>query len=111
MYRYGNLGALLTPAPSDRRKPRVMTARDAPAPDPRQRPRPRTAMSGQILYGMHRETADVVVRNLTDGGAKVRLSAAAGVRISDRVVLRIAAVDRVGIVAWRSGNEVGLRFE
>jgi hypothetical protein len=88
-----------------------MTDSDAPPADPRRRPRPRVAMRGRILYGVHRETADVVVRNLTDGGAKVRLTAAAGVRVSDRMVLRIDSVDRACVVAWRSGDELGLRFE
>lgn len=68
-------------------------------------------MSGQLLHGIHRESADVVVRNLTDGGAKVRLTAAAGVQITGPLILRIAAVDRPCAVAWQSGDEVGLRFE
>lgn len=68
-------------------------------------------MSGQILHGMHRETADVVVRNLTDGGAKVRLASTTGVQITGRLILRIASVDRSCVVAWQSGDEVGLRFD
>lgn len=88
-----------------------MTDSDAPPADPRRRPRPRVAISGRILHGLHRESADVVVRNLTDGGAKVRLTAAAGVRISGPVVLRIDSLDRACVVAWRSGDELGLRFD
>ena len=88
-----------------------MTDSDAPPADARRRPRPRVAVSGQILHGIHRESADVVVRNLTDGGAKVRLTAASGVRISGPVVLRIDSVDRACVVAWRSGDELGLRFD
>lgn len=68
-------------------------------------------MSGQILHGMHRECADVVIRNLTDGGAKVRLTSTTGVQITGRLILRIASVDRACVVAWQSGDEVGLRFE
>ncbi|GLS02511.1 hypothetical protein GCM10007859_25350 [Brevundimonas denitrificans] len=88
-----------------------MTAPDAPTADARRRPRPRVAMRGQILHGMHRECADVVIRNLTDGGAKVRLTAATGVQITGPLTLRIASVDRPCVVAWQSGDEVGLRFE
>ncbi|MDP2116585.1 MAG: hypothetical protein Q8J71_04235 [Brevundimonas sp.] len=88
-----------------------MTDSDAPPAEARRRPRPRMAMSGQILHGMHRECADVVVRNLTDGGAKVRLTAASRVQITGRLVLRIASVERACVVAWRSGDEIGLRFE
>ncbi len=87
-----------------------MTAPDGPPADARRRPRPRTAVSGQILHGMHRECADVVVRNLTDGGAKVRLTSVTGVRITGPLILRIASVDRTCAVAWQSGDEVGLRF-
>ena len=68
-------------------------------------------MSGQLLHGVHRESADVVVRNLTDGGAKVRLTSTSGVRFAGRLVLRIGSVDRSCTVAWQTGDEVGLRFE
>lgn len=88
-----------------------MTAPDAPPADARRRPRPRVAVKGQLLHGAHHECADVVVRNLTEGGAKVRLLATSGVRISGRLILRIAAVDRPCAVAWQSGDEVGLRFD
>ncbi len=88
-----------------------MSVSDHPPAEARRRPRPRTAMSGQLLHGIHRESADVIVRNLTDGGAKVRLTASTGVQITGRLVLRIAAVDRPCAVAWRSGDEIGLRFD
>lgn len=68
-------------------------------------------MSGQILHGIHRECADVVVRNLTEGGAKVRLTASPGVHLTGPLILRIASLDRPCVVAWQSGDEVGLRFE
>ena len=68
-------------------------------------------MSGQLLHGVHHERADVVVRNLTDGGAKVRLTSTNGVHIMGHLVLRIGSVDRACVVAWQSGDEVGLRFE
>ncbi len=88
-----------------------MSPSDAPPADARRRPRPRVAMSGQILHGIHRECADVVIRNLTDGGAKVRLTGATGVQITGPLILRIASVDRTCAVAWQSGDEVGLRFD
>ncbi len=68
-------------------------------------------MRGQLLHGIHRECAEVVVRNITDGGAKVRLTTTTGVRIEPPLVLRIAGIDRPCDLAWRSGDEVGLRFE
>lgn len=68
-------------------------------------------MRGQLLHGMHRECAEVVVRNITDGGAKVRLIATGGVRIRAPLTLRIGSVDRRCAVAWQSDDEVGLKFE
>lgn len=68
-------------------------------------------MSGQIVHGFHREVIDVVVRNITDGGAKVRLTSTVGVTVQGRVVLRLATGERTGTVAWQSGNEVGLKFD
>lgn len=88
-----------------------MTIPDGPPADARSRPRPRVAVKGQILYGVHQECADVVVRDLTGGGAKVRLTSASGVQITGRLILRIASVDRPCVVAWQSEDEVGLRFE
>ena len=84
---------------------------EAPPTDARRRPRPRTAMKGQILHGIHHECADVVVRNLTEGGAKVRLTSTTGVTITGRLVLRLATGDHPCEVAWQSGEEVGLRFD
>ena len=68
-------------------------------------------MSGQLVHGLHRECADVVIRNLTDGGAKVRMISTTGVRITGPLILRMASVDRACALAWQSGDEVGLRFE
>lgn len=88
-----------------------MTAPNQPRADARRLPRPRVAMRGQILHGIHRECADVVIRDLTEGGAKVRLTTPSRVAIRGRLVLRIASVDRQCVVAWQSGDEIGLRFE
>jgi hypothetical protein len=68
-------------------------------------------MSGQLVHGFHGEVVDVVVRNLTDGGAKVRLTSTVGVTVQGRVVLRLATGERTGTAAWQAGNEVGLKFD
>lgn len=68
-------------------------------------------MKGQLLHGAHHGCADVVVRNLTDGGAKARLIPTSGVPIRGPLILRIASVDRPCVVAWQSGDQVGLRFD
>lgn len=87
-----------------------MTAPDDPSPDARRRPRPRVAVPGKIIYGIHHEVAEVVVRNLTEGGAKVRRKSIVNAAIGDRLVLRLATGDRPCVVAWLSGDEIGLRF-
>ena len=68
-------------------------------------------MSGQIVHGFYGEVIDVVVRNLTEGGAKVRLTSTVGVTVQGRVVLRLPSGERTGTAAWQSGNEVGLKFD
>lgn len=80
-------------------------------PDARRLPRPRVAMKGQLLHGIHREAADVVIRNLTEGGAKVRLTSTVNAAIGDRLVLRLPTGERPCVVAWKSGDEIGLRFD
>ncbi|MGZ9114734.1 MAG: PilZ domain-containing protein [Brevundimonas sp.] len=88
-----------------------MTAAADPPSDARRRPRPRVAMSGKIIHGLHHEVSEVVVRNMTEGGAKVRLTAPNRMLITGRLVLRISSGDREAVVAWQSGDEIGLRFE
>lgn len=88
-----------------------MTTPDAPPPDARRKPRPRVAMSGKIVHGIHNEVADVIIRNLTEGGAKIRLTSTVNAVIGGRLVLRLPAGDRPCVVAWHSGDEVGLKFE
>jgi len=57
-----------------------------------------------------REAHAVVVRNMHEGGAKVRLTSTRGVALSGAVVLKLAAGERDCTVVWQAGDEVGLRF-
>jgi hypothetical protein len=68
-------------------------------------------MRGQLLHGIHRECAEVVIRNLTDGGAKVRLTSTGADHVHGPLMLRIAPIDRPCVMAWRAGDELGLQFE
>ena len=88
-----------------------MVAPADPPSDTRRQPRPRVAISGRLLHGIHRETAEVIVRNLTEGGAKVRVQSAVSATVGDRLVLRLPTGDRPCLVAWRAGDEIGLRFD
>lgn len=78
--------------------------------DNRRRERPRIAVTGQIIHGPMRESHGVVVRNMHEGGAKVRLTPGRGVTISGPVVLKLTAGERDCTVVWQEGDEVGLRF-
>lgn len=57
-----------------------------------------------------RETHAVVVRNMHEGGAKVRLTLGRGVVVSGPAVLKLATEERACAVVWQTGDEVGLRF-
>ncbi|HEY0600267.1 PilZ domain-containing protein [Brevundimonas sp.] len=81
-----------------------------PGLDNRRRERRRIAVTAQIVYGPMRESHAVVVRNMHEGGAKVRLTATRGVTFSGRVVLKLETGDRCCAVVWQAGDEIGLQF-
>ena len=81
-----------------------------PGLDHRRRERPRIAVTAQIIHGPMREAHAVVVRNMHEGGAKVRLTSTRGVTLSGQVVLKLTTGERDCTVVWQAGNEVGLRF-
>ena len=78
--------------------------------DHRRRERPRIAVTARIIHGPMREAHAVVVRNMHEGGAKVRLTEARGVTVSGPVVLKLTTGERDCTVVWQRGDEVGLRF-
>ena len=78
--------------------------------DNRRRERPRIAVTAQIVHGPLKESHAVVVRNMHEGGAKVRLTSSRGVILSGQVVLKLTAGERDCTVVWQEGNEVGLQF-
>ncbi|HYC98516.1 PilZ domain-containing protein [Brevundimonas sp.] len=78
--------------------------------DNRRRERPRIAVTAQIVHGPMKETHAVVVRNMHEGGAKVRLTSTRGVMLSGPVILKLTTEERHCTVVWQAGDEVGLRF-
>ena len=77
----------------------------------RHRSRARSLLSGRLFLADKGSTADCVVRNLSDEGARVRVSAA--IRVTQEVGLLMI---RDGVyfdaeLAWRSGDEAGLTFK
>ncbi len=85
---------------------------DSASEDARRRePRPRTLLSGKLVFGLHSLTADCAIRNLSSGGAKLQTSLAASLpREVWLIVIKRNLAYRCRL-AWRRGEEVGLRFE
>ena len=71
-------------------------------------PRKRTLRSAKIVYGDYRYTLDCVIRDVGDGGARLRSAHAADApnefHLFDAGQLQKAAVQ------WRRGDEMGVRF-
>jgi hypothetical protein len=91
--------------------PEFMFAAPA-ADDPRRSERRmRTLLTGKLVFGEHGLTADCTIRNLSSGGAKLQTSLAATLpREVWLIVVRKDCAYRAS-VAWRVGEEVGVRFE
>ena len=81
-----------------------------PGLDHRKRERPRIAVTARIIHGPLKESHAVVVRNMHEGGAKVRLTDTRGLTFSGPAVLQLAGGQRDCTVVWQKGDELGLRF-
>jgi len=78
--------------------------------DRRAHPRRKTRFKAVIIHGEDRLAVDCVVRDLSEGGARLRLDAPGALPVrfhlfwlADRAVLDVEAV-------WRSSNEMGVKF-
>ena len=87
-------------------------AQTAPNLDPDQRiaPRLKALFAARIAFNNGQSTLDCLIRNLSDTGAKLVVSAA--VAVPDRFDLFIPqkGVTRRVQIAWRTGEEIGVRF-
>jgi hypothetical protein len=73
-------------------------------------PRHRTFLAGLIIHGPSRLTADCAVRNQSEGGAQVRLSAV--VHLTPPIILVIPKLEVAyeARVAWQRGSDLGLKL-
>lgn len=71
--------------------------------------RPRTALECEVVHGQWRERHAGTVRNIHEGGARVRISCRPE-DVTEPVELRVGGRVYPAAVAWRSEREVGLRF-
>ena len=82
-----------------------------PASDQRAAPRMRTLIAAKIGFNNGQSALDCLIRNLSDTGAKLIVSAAVTLpECFDLIVPRKSLTRRVRI-AWRRGEEIGVRFE
>jgi hypothetical protein len=70
--------------------------------------RKRTLRAARIVYGDFRYTLDCVVRDRTDSGARLRCENHSDAP-NDFYVFDSGNLQRAE-VAWRRGNEIGIRF-
>ena len=85
----------------------------APNHDSNQRvaPRVRTLIAARVIFNNGQSTLDCLIRNLSDTGAKLTVSAAVTLPdCFDLFIPQKSMTRRVRIVWWR-GEEVGVRFE
>ena len=77
----------------------------------RSAPRLRAFLKARIVFNNGMSTMDCLVRDLSDGGAKLQISDS--VAIPDRFDLYIAKKDetRRARMQWRTGDEIGVAFE
>ena len=83
---------------------------DHPASEHRAAARQRVLLSGKLVYGEADLTADCAIRDLSEHGAKVRISGP--VALPSRLHLIEVKTGRVFDceIAWRRMPEVGLKF-
>jgi len=81
-----------------------------PASDKRSGPRHRALKAGRVVYGNMSMTLDVTIRDVSDGGARLKVDANANmpgefyfVIVADQLVARAR-------VAWRTPKEVGIQY-
>ncbi len=75
----------------------------------RQTQRQRTLKGARIVFNDARSTIECTVRNLSAGGAQLRVALTVG--IPDTFELRLSDGTRHQCtVAWRKGDELGVKF-
>jgi hypothetical protein len=74
-------------------------------------PRLKTFLRGTIYFNNRRSSVDCVVRDISDGGA--RLAVSDETMVPDTFEIHIPQKERahIGDVKWRRGEEIGLQFQ
>ena len=85
----------------------------APTLNPNQRaaPRMRTLIAAKISFNNGQSVLDCLIRNLSDTGAKLIVSAAVTLPECFDLIVPQKSLTRRARIAWRRGEEIGVRFE
>ncbi|HMF05758.1 MAG TPA: PilZ domain-containing protein [Methylocella sp.] len=75
----------------------------------RAEPRRRVLKTARIVFKNHTVTFDCVVRNLSDGGASLKVESSLEIPDSFDLVIATASI-RSCRVAWRKATEIGVEF-
>ena len=81
------------------------------ATDPRVAPRLKTLLAARINFNNGQSALDCLIRNLSDTGAKLIVSAAVTLPECFDLIIAQKSVTRRARIAWRRGEEIGVRFE
>jgi PilZ domain len=74
-------------------------------------PRLKTFLRGTIYFNNRLSSVDCVVRDISDGGARLVVSEAAMVPESFEIYIPQKERAHLGDVKWRRGEEMGLQFQ
>jgi len=88
----------------------VVAASPLRGPDRRMAQRSRALLAGKLIVGNGAMSSDCTIRDMTDGGARIRISHAVGL---PKAVMLLVIKDGLVFeanVAWRRGDELGLEF-
>ena len=81
------------------------------ASDPRVAPRLKTLLAARINFNNGQSALHCLIRNLSDTGAKLIVSAAVTLPECFDLIIPQKSVTRRARIAWRRGEEIGVRFE
>ena len=82
-----------------------------PAYDQRVAPRLKALLAAKISFNNGQSALDCLIRNLSDTGAKLIVSAAVTLPECFDLIIAQKSVTRRARIAWRRGEEIGVRFE
>src|SRR3954452_22989390 len=79
--------------------------------DQRVAPRMRTLIAARISFNNGQSALDCLIRNLSDTGAKLIVSAAVTLPECFDLIVPQKSLTRRARIAWRRGEAIGVRFD